>query len=207
MNPWLNPASAIYILELRRVLKGCRTILDVGCGTASPARFVPAERTGLDAYKPALDFARKAGAYEHLIQGDVCDLVRYCAPKTFDSVTALDLIEHLSEADGIKLLNDMESIARKRVVVFTPNGFMPQGRKEAGDLQEHVSGWETNDFKVRGYRVYGMHGLKRLRNGVNLAHRPRVVWAVVSLLTQLCYCRNHPDSAGSLLAVKTMDAS
>lgn len=207
MNIWLNPASAVYILALRRLLKKCRTLLDIGCGTASPSRFVPAEKTGLDGYQPSLDIAQKAGTHEHFIQGDVRDLNRYCGPKTFDAVTALDLIEHLPKEEGWTLLDDMERIAKKRVVVFTPNGFMPQANKENGDLQEHVSGWVTSDFKARGYRVYGMHGLKSLRDGVTLKHKPRTLWALISMLTQLFYCRNHPESAGSLLAVKTMDAS
>jgi SAM-dependent methyltransferase len=206
MNIWLNPASAVYILALRRLLKGCRTLLDIGCGTASPARFIPAEKTGFDGYKPSLDIARKADTHEHFILGDVRDLSRHAASKAFDAVTALDLIEHLPKEDGLKLLDDMERIAGKRVVVFTPNGFMPQGRKEDGDLQEHVSGWNTGDFEARGYRVYGMHGLKSLRDGVTLKYRPRALWAVVSLITQLFYCLHHPETSGSLLAVKTMDA-
>ena len=84
------------------------------------------------------------------------------ADKRFDGCVALDVIEHLPKPDGLDLLQQMEALARKRVIFFTPNGFMPQ-RSRNGDLQEHLSGWSVDDFEGLGYTVVGMCGPKTLR--------------------------------------------
>jgi SAM-dependent methyltransferase len=205
MNVWLNPAWAIDLLTLRHLLVSCDSLLDIGCGPSSPARFIPANKTGIDAYGPSLETARANGTHQHFIQDDVRNIQTLFKEHSFDATIALDLIEHLPKNEGWILLDNMERIARKRVVVFTPNGFMPQANKEDGDLQEHLSGWTTHDFASRGYRVYGINGWKRLRSGMSLKYKPKVFWAVISSLTQLLYCQTHPESASAILAVKIIE--
>lgn len=87
--------------------------------------------------------------------------------RSFDLVFALDVIEHLEKPDGGRMLSEMERVARRRVLIFTPNGFYPQ---ESDDpWQVHRSGWTHADFRPRGYTVglvdfdYGKHGLEPLR--------------------------------------------
>ena len=58
-----------------------------------------------------------------------------------NACVALDVIEHLVKPDGIKLMRDMETIAAKKVIFFTPCGFLPQHHTTNDDLQEHLSGW------------------------------------------------------------------
>ena len=84
------------------------------------------------------------------------DLVR---PRSFDAVVCLDVVEHLERAQALELLATLESIARRRVVVFTPNGFVPQPATPDNPYQEHLSGFTTDEMRDLGYTVRGIHGL------------------------------------------------
>ena len=58
------------------------------------------------------------------------ELAELFPPTSFDVVVAVDVLEHLERTDGFDLLEAMEQLARQRVVVFTPNGFVAQGARE-----------------------------------------------------------------------------
>ena len=78
--------------------------------------------------------------------------------KSFDLAMATDLIEHLDRASGFALIDQMERIAKKAVVIFTPVGFLDTEKyqKEAvGDDRTliHRSGWDPEVFKALGYEV------------------------------------------------------
>jgi hypothetical protein len=64
---------------------------------------------------------------------------------------AADLIEHLGKEDGFRLLEHMELIARKVVVIVTPNGFIAQHLTDGNPLQIHRSGWTAHEMKALGY--------------------------------------------------------
>ena len=76
--------------------------------------------------------------------------------QSFDVVLAIDFIEHLDRQSGLELLDEMSRVARKKAIVFTPEGFIEQkdgigwaqGKPE---YQSHKSGWTADDFK--GWRV------------------------------------------------------
>ncbi len=115
----------------------------------------------------------------------------------------MDLIEHLPKEAGLKLLRDMESVARQQVVIFTPSGFKPQGNKAAGDLEEHLSGWEPKEMRQHGYKVIGALGPKWLRGELHvLKYWPKIFWGLVALLLHLLWTRWRPESAAAILCVK-----
>lgn len=125
---------------LSRALDGCATVLDVGCGTDSMMQHLARRHRviGLDRYLPSLLVNRAQGAYAGWVQGDLHAFP--FAEGAVDAVAALDVIEHLDKEDGLLLLRRMEAMARKRVVILTPNGFVPQAA-DANPWQEHKSGW------------------------------------------------------------------
>jgi SAM-dependent methyltransferase len=209
VNHWktsvANPALPSLVGQLQVALSGCETILDVGCGTGSPLRFVRRGRlVGLDGFEPAVTEARLLRTHDEYFVGDVRRLDNLFSNRRFDACVALDVIEHLPKEDGWRMLEAMERLAQKRVVLFTPNGFVPQKSKN-GDLQEHLSGWTTADFSSRGYKVLGMCGPKSLRGEYHIIRRkPRALWALASLLADYAHSRHHPESAAALLAIKDL---
>ena len=201
----LDPAQILTRLALRKVLKDCDTVLDVGCGKSMNLRWLGVKSTaGIDGYEPGLDEARRCGTHDTLVLGNVCKLDEYFKPDQFDAVVALDVIEHLTKEDGLRMMQAMEKIARRKIIIFTPNGFLPQRHLEKSDLQEHISGWEIAEMQQHGYRVIGMLGPKSLRGEFhNLKGRPKPFWGAVSLLGHLLWTRWIPAGAAAILCVKT----
>src|SRR5258706_6199996 len=142
---WLSKAGAIlrgvdaavfgisfaqYHRKLREVVLsgGCESLLDVGCGERSPLHLFSSEivrTTGVDAHGPSIETSRSLGVHSDYVQMNILGIGEQFAPRSYDCVVALDVIEHLSKSDGQRLLDAMESIARRRVVVFRPKAFLP----------------------------------------------------------------------------------
>lgn len=192
-----------YLSLLRRILRGVESVLDVGCGVYSPIRFINvSRRVGLDGYAPTIQEAKLHGTHDEYVYASIDTLSELFPPRSFDAVVALDVIEHLPKEYGDIFLANLEKIAKKRVVIFTPNGFISQ-KSIDGDLQEHVSGWTAPEMRAKGYTVYGMYGWKKLRGGYHtLKGKPRFFWGIVSEITQYLWCFWHPESAAAILCVK-----
>jgi SAM-dependent methyltransferase len=189
---------------LRRELDGMGSVLDLGCGTDSRLQYVRGvgRKVGVDAFQPSLDQAAARGIYHELmcLKLDQLDLPK----KSFDAVIALDVIEHFDKAAGLAFLETMESLAVKKVLLFTPNGFLPQAPYQGNPWQEHKSGWDTAEFRALGYRVEGVLGWKRLRGELHLpVIRPRPLGQIFSDLSAFWTAR-HPEEDAALLAVKDL---
>lgn len=199
----LYPHLITFISELNRILGGCNSILDVGCGEGSPLRFFDFTYTvGIDGYLPAIEKSKREKIHHKYIHGTVEDLKKYFGQKTFDACIAIDLIEHLPKNAGYQLLNDMESRAKKYVVIFTPNGFIPQYDKK-NKLQEHLSGWTPGEMRRCGFNVIGIFGHKALRGEKYLLKwKPKLISGLISEVSQHLYTRNHPEQAAALLCWK-----
>ncbi len=205
----LDPAQILVRLALRNALVGCGSALDVGCVFSMAMRQVGMANTvGIDGYEPSLVEARRLQTHDQLVHGDVTNLARHFQPRQFDACVALDLIEHLTKQDGLKLMQEIEKIARKRVLIFTPSGFLPQGHADADDLQAHLSGWEPAEMERHGYRVIGLLGPKKVRGEYHaLKDKPMVLWGAVSLLGHFLWSRWRPEQAAAILCVKSLEAS
>lgn len=195
-----------YLQQLRKHLAGCRSCLEIGCGPDSPARRIPFERyVGIDGHAPTVAEAKRrdpAGDYR-LARAE--GLRSMFSEGEFDCVIGLDLIEHLTKEDGLRLMDDMAFVARRRILLFTPNGFLPQA-SEDGDLQEHLSGWTAEEMQGLGFTVTGTHGPKLLRTDHHRARiRPRTLGGVISQALQL-YTYHAPRHAAAILCVKDVAA-
>ena len=146
-----DPNAILFRLALRKTLLGCDSVLDIGCGVSGKLREVGAPNTtGFEGYQPDFEEAKRRKTHDQLIFGDAHQLANMFQPRQFDACVALDVIEHLTKEDGLKLIQDMEQIARKRVVIFTPKGFLPQRHAVDNDLQVHLSGWEPEEMRKLG---------------------------------------------------------
>jgi hypothetical protein len=200
----LNPGEILTRLSFRKALQGSEKVLEVGCGKTPNMQWLGIPNTtGIDGYAPYLEEARRQKLHSEFILGDVRELDRYFKPGQFDTVVALDVIEHLTKEDGLRMMRSMENIASKKIVFFTPSGFIPQHSFENNNLQEHLSGWEAQEMEQLGYKVAGLLGPKKLRGEMHvLKWRPRFFWALVSLLGHFLWTRWCPSQAAAILCVK-----
>jgi SAM-dependent methyltransferase len=201
-----DPGQILVKLALRKALLGCETVLDIGCGAALTMRQLEVSHcVGLEGYRPSFEDAQRLNTQDEIICGDLRNLTNYFKPDQFDACIAMDVIEHLPKEDGLKLMRDMEMIAKKKVVFFTPNGFLPQKQSADSDLQAHFSGWEADEMKSHGYRVLGMLGPKSLRGEYHmLKRRPKVVWGMISILDQIFRIYRQPQNAAAIFCIKSL---
>ena len=200
-----DPAQILNRLALRTALEGCDNVLDVGCGKSAALRELGIKKTtGFEGYAPDLEEARRLKTHDDFVQGDARRLEDYFSPGQFDAAIAMDVIEHLPKEDGLRLMQGMEKIARRKVVFFTPSGFLPQRHLEKTDLQEHLSGWEAAEMQGYGYQVKGMLGPKKLRGEFHiLKGRPKALWGMISMIGHIFWTGWHPAQAAAIFCVKT----
>lgn len=192
----------------RNVFPECETLLDVGCGGPGSVVEHFAHRlrysVGVDAFAPSIELARERGKHSEYRVMNALSIGEEFGERSFDCVLASDLIEHLTKADGERLIAMMERIARKRVIIFTPNGFLPQEPYAANVFQLHRSGWQADEMRARGYRVIGFHGWKPLL-GERAEARwwPSIFWTRVAWLSQPLV-ENRPEHAFQILCIKDL---
>lgn len=188
----------------------CDSLLDVGCGVTKHSPMYDLARNfgkiiGIDLFEPTIAENKISGNYHEYYVWDAKDIEQKFGPKSVDAILATDLIEHVDPKTGIELLDQFDRVARKKIILFTPNGFIPQDEYDDNKFQIHRSGWTVNDFRSRGYRVLGMNGLKFLRGEqARMRWMPEWFWLRISLWTQL-FTRHFPRFAFHLLVIKDLD--
>jgi len=199
-----SPSRIWTLIQIRKALVGCKSVLDVGCGPDSPLALFGFERlVGFEGYAPSVEAARRKGTHHDLVLGQVQDLEKHFRPGQFDGCIALDVIEHLTKSEGWQMLRAMEKIASRKIVILTPNGFLPQGHTDEADLQEHQSGWEAGELRGFGYSVAGVLGPKGLRGEYHKLKRgPEWFFGGISLAGPFWYTRWVPSRAAAILCVK-----
>jgi hypothetical protein len=201
----LPEPNGFYTNLLVEELKGCNSILDLGCGRNSRVKFVNAPfKVGVDAFKPYLEESRRKKVHHKYILKDITKLKM--KPKSFDAVIALDAIEHLNRKDGLRLIRNMENWAKEKIIIFTPNGFVNQQEYDGNLLQLHKSGWTLDDFKKLGFKVHGINGFRLLRKEkAELRFKPRLFTSVISDISQK-FTFFLPQYAFQLFAVRSLKA-
>jgi hypothetical protein len=193
-----------YYKELKKAVGDSKSLLDVGCGKNSPIQFFSEGMysVGVDAHKPSIKRSKQKNIHNEYYNIDVLDIGKKFLPGSYDCVIALDLVEHLEKEDGVRLLQMMERIAKEKVIVFTPKGFLSQSEHDNNPWQVHKSGWEVEEMRSKGYEVIGINGWKPLRGECAIPKLwPKFFWIIVSDITQL-FVRNKPEKAFQILCVK-----
>lgn len=196
--------DSLYYRVLERELADCKTVLDVGCGSNSPLRKIKKTfwSEGIDIYRPAIVESKKNGMHDSYKVADARKLRKLYEPKSFDAIVALDIIEHLKKEEGERLLSEMEEIAKKKIILLTPNGFYKHDSGNANPYQIHKSGWIGEELKKWGYKVYGLRGLKWLRGKyAEIKYKPWLFWGFLSFLSERIFYW-FPSFSFELFAVK-----
>jgi len=171
-DDWINKENWLDFIR-GMANGGYDSLLDVGCHDCSITKeFKIPSKTGVDAFDKIADEASKHCSFKLM---DARDISKNFEPKSFDVVCELDFIEHLEkieEAD--KLMDDMESIAKKLVIHLCPanviesenfastaygdmEGFTVETGHEFNSLQHHLLQPTKEYFTDKGYevRLYG----------------------------------------------------
>jgi len=201
------PLSYMNIVK-RSLCKGAGSILDVGCGKGQLMEIVNRSKdffvVGIDLYATYIKECKRRGTHSDYLVSDARFLP--FRRKSFDTVLCLQVIEHLSKGDGLRLIQNAEETARKQVIISTPAGLFRQKAYDGNPLQIHKSSWVLTEFKVLGYKVkgqglpvvYGERGLARTLPRF-LAYPTSVLSYAFSPLTYRV-----PQIAAHFIAVKSL---
>ncbi len=188
MPPW-------YSWVLRSIPVATRTLVDLGCGRGIVGALCriyrePARLVGVDVFEPYLEFCRAFRLYDEVLRWNLQTLPLPFKDTEFEVCTCIEVLEHLPKASGEALLEEMSRIANL-VIVTTPNRFFNQKAYDGNWFQQHVSRWCVSDFRKRGYKVFGVGGLKIL--GRHVRYVSQGLAAVTFYL---------PELSDTLLAIK-----
>ena len=202
--PLYNKLFPHIYTYIQREVSQCESVLDLGCGHHSPIHMyeIPFS-VGVELFEPYLKESKRKGIHSQYLKADIRRLE--FKPKSFDAVTAFELLEHLTKQEGCELLDKAAIWARKKVIITTPNGYALQGTYGNNPLRENKSGWDVSELRDLGFKVRGFYGWKRLRGPRGeLRYKPAFLWRRVSDLTdKIAYY--FPKLAFLLLASKRID--
>lgn len=195
-----------YLNWLKRDLSDCGSILELGCGSNSPLLKIGLGKrtTAVDIWQPYIDAHNRSQDYLCCKQADV--LTMPFAGKSYDAVVICDVMEHLPRAEVLRidLFAKMEQCARKKVIIFAPNGYIDNDEVDGDPYQAHVSSWEPSDYLERGYLVKGATGIRWILGKASLPkYHPYSVFAIIAMLSQI-FIYNRPKWAWHSYAVKSL---
>jgi SAM-dependent methyltransferase len=222
LKNYVNASSNFGFYRLvSRELKDCKSVLDVGCGVDSPIGYIEKHfyLEGIDLVPlkskkkiynknipgntlPMEEYEKQV--HDKYVQGDILQIEKFYKNNSFDAVVLIGVLEHLRRSQGKVFLEKLENIAKKKVIICTPNGFVPQDPHHGNIYQEHISGWSVKDFRDRNYHVYGVRGFKFIRGEfAAIKYKPWYMWLYFSYLSEFTTIKI-PWWGFELLAVKTL---
>lgn len=161
------------IPTLRSILcQDAKSILDVGCGGMGYAKrpetpphnfwevfkHIPM-KTGIDINLESIVYMREKYPDSMFICMDVMLLGKIFELTKYDVVHCQNVIEHLNKVEAITLIQKMEEIAKKQVILGTPKGFRQPDMagldyyEQVNPAERHICEFTKDELEKLGYRV------------------------------------------------------
>ncbi len=174
---YINPFK-VFLLSLEDPVcwiidKSADSILDVGCGQGFPMKMIKnrmkvKKSIGVDLFRPYIEIGKKSKIHDQYVIADVRNIK--FKERSFDVVLALQILEHLNKKEAWQLLDKIEKIAKKQVIIATPVGKMYHPPVDNNKLQLHKSAFYPEEFEKRGYKII-KYGRKELLGEGGLVHK------------------------------------
>jgi hypothetical protein len=192
---------------LKRDLGDCETILELGCGSNSPILQIGygGKTWTVDIWQPYVEKHNQLKDYKVCLKADILDMAY--GVKGYDAVVVFDVLEHLPKEKvlAFDLFTKMESSARKKVILFTPNGYVDNDEVDGDPYQKHLSAWEPEDYLKRGYTVHGATGLRYILGKASRPkYHPYSVFEIIAMISKP-WIFNRPNIAWHSYAVKELE--
>lgn len=140
-------------------VKETDTVLDLGCGNMGAIGGVKCKTlVGVDAWYPYVNSLKRYAVV--LCMNVNRSTINYFVNKSFDFVTLLDFVEHLEKEEAFEIIKHAERIARKKVIILTPKGYLEQEDGEDNSwgmgnpkYQSHKCGFEIKELEMMNYKI------------------------------------------------------
>lgn len=128
-------------------------MLDVGCGSHGQIADIVGRfnSVGVDIFRPNVETSKSI--YDHGVVADARHLP--FANSTFNFVTSIEMLEHLSKQDGDKALSELERVAKFLVVITTPIRDAAHHDYYGNPFEERKYVWSPDELRSKGYTLRG----------------------------------------------------
>lgn len=147
------------------------SFLDVGCGHGKWGYLLKKYRwssgseptvTGIDLFEPHIRSLEQQKVYDTLLVAPATEMP--FDDKSFDSAIACEVLEHVTQAEGSKLISELKRVSRLSFVVTTPNFSCLRGGGETIDgyneHEAHKHNFLYEEFRNLGFTQIVGVGLK-----------------------------------------------
>lgn len=156
MNPYIYTKEATDNGE---------SLLSLCCGIGLELNHLNTQDvTAVDIYQGYLNEVKGRCPQARTICSPAVDYITAQPDNSVDVISFLDGVEHMNKKDGLKCLKECKRVARKQVLVFTPESEQPDGYLKnephnawgipgADEYQTHKSGWTLKELEKLGYKL------------------------------------------------------
>jgi len=99
-----------------------------------------------------------------VVESDALEYLRTQPDQSVDVISIIDGIEHMTKGTGLNLITEMKRVAKKEILLFTPQGHVDGGYLKnephnawgiegADERQTHKSGWTALELKDLGFEM------------------------------------------------------
>ena len=149
--------SSAFYNRASELIEPVSSVMDIGCGIRPQQFITPDFLICVEPHPEYVEILKKnlIGTNSIIISLDARQALSSMVDGSIDSIFLIDVIEHMTKEVGLEVIREVERIARRQVVLFTPLGYMPQNMHASGldgwnlnggSLQDHKSGWYPEDF-------------------------------------------------------------
>jgi hypothetical protein len=136
-----------YERVLQKLIDGFTSAIDIGCGTQEPTKNLRIyEMVGIDLDIP--DYADP----KRYIKGNALEILPPMVGR-FDVSLALDFLEHLTEAEGSRLIHVLWEIGIKRQIYFIPTGDKEKVLSPEVN-PDHKTYYTPDQFERWGFQIW-----------------------------------------------------
>lgn len=201
----MTPRSYDYTKWLEQDLADCDSILELGCGENSPLLKIGlgSKTYAMDIWSPYVEAHKQRHDYCECWEGNI--LTATFARQGWDAIVMCDVLEHLPKknVEETRLLRKLDRAARKRVIIFCPNGERDNPSPDGNPFQSHISVWSAAEFVLLGYQVRGSTGIRWFLGPGAVPKWPRGLMNILAGYSQILVY-DHPEFAYHSYAVKEL---
>jgi ubiquinone/menaquinone biosynthesis C-methylase UbiE len=148
---------------IRLCTKNGESLLSLCCGIGLELKNLNTSNiTAVDISPQYIAEVSKKYPHVKAIQSDVLEYISKQPDNSVDVISFIDGIEHMTKKTGLKVLEHIKRVTRKRVILFFPEGINETGylRNEphnawdiegSDEFQKHKSGWKDEEVKALGF--------------------------------------------------------
>lgn len=115
--------------------------------------------TAVDIAPQYIDELKKRLPEVKTVVADALGYIKQAKGKSVDVISLYDAVEHLTKEDSTELIKQCKRVARRHVLIFTPEGYVRNephdawGIEGADHWQQHLCGWTMEELRELGFVI------------------------------------------------------